>query len=342
MDRITKELQEIFKLLTPRQQEVIARRFGLGKTGPETLAEIGTRFGITRERVRQIEAAAMKPLKGEIESHPMWGGLVRDARAFLEGQGGVLAADQFLAYCKTRYAVVDAAQVGLLAEATKAFAFYPGDRHFHSFYYVSKSNLRDARAFLDTWEKFLSDKKEAVLKGEYDAHLRSFVEGKKLAPTHAQSFLAVSKKIHRNPYGDVGLAAWPEVKPQTIRDRIYLVLKKEGKPAHFRAIAEKITAAQFDTRLALAATVHNELIKDSRFVLVGRGIYALKEHGYETGTAREIIKKILDSQGALHPKDVILAAQKGWFFKPNTILVNLQNRSHFERLPDGRYQVLKA
>lgn len=337
-----KELQEVFKPLTPRQQEVVVRRCGLMKSEPETLAEIGSRFSITRERVRQIEAVAMKTLKGEFEAHPMWGSFVRDARGYLEAQGGVAAEAPFLAYCRTRYAGADTAQLGLLAEATKAFAFCPGDKHFHSFYYVSKASLRDVRAFLDAWEKFFSDKKESVLKGEYGAHLNSFVEGKKLAQAHAESFLAVSKKVHRNPYGDVGLAAWPEIKPQTIRDRIYLVLKKESAPAHFRDIAKKITAAGFDARPALAATVHNELIKDSRFVLVGRGMYALKENGYETGTAREVIKKILAEQGALHPKDVIFAAQKRWFFKPNTILVNLQNRGHFERLPDGRYRALKA
>jgi hypothetical protein len=292
--------------------------------------------------VRQIEAAAMKPLKSEIESHPIWSDFIKDVRAFLDAQGGVVASPRFIEYCKTRCAGVDAEQAGLLAEATKTFSFYPGDRHFHPFYYVGKSNLRDAKAFLDAWKKFLSDKKDSVLAGEYGAHLNSFVAAKGIPGNHAQSFLAVSREIHQNPYGDVGLAAWAEIKPQTIRDRIYLVLKKEGKPVHFRTIAEKITAAKFDTRPALAATVHNELIKDARFVLVGRGIYALKEHGYETGTAREVIKKILASQGALHPKDVILAAQKGWFFKPNTILVNLQNQSHFERLPDGRYRVSQA
>jgi hypothetical protein len=88
--------------------------------------------------------------------------------------------------------------------------------------------------------------------------------------------------------------------------------------------------------------VHNELIKDNRFVLVGRGMYALKEHGYEPGTAREVIAKVLKNQGPLRPTDVVTHVNKQRFFKPNTILINLQNRSFFERMPDGRYRVREA
>ena len=108
---------------------------------------------------------------------------------------------------------------------------------------------------------------------------------------------------------------------------------------HFRNIAKAINE-MFKTRSqASAPTVHNELIKDDRFVLVGRGIYALREHGYEPGTAKEVIVRILKRQGALRPKDVILAVQKERFFKPNTVLVNLQNRNHFTRKKDGTYVV---
>ncbi len=342
MERNPKEIIELLGALTPRQREVIVRRFGFGKSEGETLAEIGMRFGITRERVRQIESSAMKLLKEKIEAHPVWGSFVTEMCAFLKSRGGVAPAEVFLKEAGARFCGIEYSHVALFADATRRFNFYGGDRHFYALYYLTKTNIEQAREFGDTWEEHLSGKKESVLQGNYDRHLRVFVENIKLPLEHVESFLAVSKKIHRNPYGDVGLAVWPEIKPQTIRDRIYLVLKKEGKPAHFRDIAKKITVAGFGSRPALAATVHNELIKDTRFVLVGRGMYALKEQGYETGTAREVIRKILSEQGALHPKDVITAAQKGWFFKPNTILVNLQNRAHFERLPDGRYKILES
>ncbi|MBI2048018.1 MAG: hypothetical protein HYT27_02665, partial [Parcubacteria group bacterium] len=85
----------------------------------------------------------------------------------------------------------------------------------------------------------------------------------------------------------------------------------------------------------------NELIKDPRFVLVGRGIYGLSDYGYKPGTAREVVKRILNETGPMRAKEIITAVQKERFFKPNTVLVNLQNKHYFSRRPDGTYQVKK-
>jgi len=172
--------------------------------------------------------------------------------------------------------------------------------------------------------------------------LGKFIKGKGVNKNHAESYLGISKKICANSFGDIGLAEWPEIKPQTVRDKIYLVLKKGGEPLHFESIAKSINEVKLDKSIALAPTVHNELIKDERFVLVGRGTYALKEQGYEPGTAREVIQRILKRQGPLHIHDVMKHIQKQRFFKPNTVLINLQNKDYFERLKDGRYKVREA
>jgi predicted Zn-ribbon and HTH transcriptional regulator len=138
------------------------------------------------------------------------------------------------------------------------------------------------------------------------------------------------------------LCEWPEISPKTVRDKIYLLLKKKQEPLHFESIAKHINDVGFDGQKALAPTVHNELIKDDRFVLVGRGMYGLKEHGYEPGIAREVIAKVLLEKGPLTAKDVVMHVTKQRFFKPNTIVINLQNKELFEHLPDGRYQVRQA
>ncbi|MDO8504878.1 MAG: hypothetical protein Q7S36_03440, partial [Candidatus Liptonbacteria bacterium] len=117
---------------------------------------------------------------------------------------------------------------------------------------------------------------------------------------------------------------------------------KKGEPQHFTGIAKLVNEAKFDKRIALASTVHNELIKDKRFVLVGRGIYGLSEYGFEPGTAKDVIKTILVKQGPMRSKDIVLAVQKARFFKYNTILVNLQNKSLFERSNDGTYRIREA
>jgi len=91
------------------------------------------------------------------------------------------------------------------------------------------------------------------------------------------SLLQAIKNLEQNKYGEWGIANWGEVKPKTVNDKIYLILKHEGKPLHFTDIAKKINEIKFDKKVANAATVHNELILDSRYVLVSRGTYGLKD-----------------------------------------------------------------
>ena len=59
-------LNQIFQILTPREQQVIRLRFGIGVEEPSTLEQVGRSMSVTRERIRQIEVVALKKLK---ESH---------------------------------------------------------------------------------------------------------------------------------------------------------------------------------------------------------------------------------------------------------------------------------
>jgi DNA-directed RNA polymerase delta subunit len=119
-------------------------------------------------------------------------------------------------------------------------------------------------------------------------------------------------------------------------------LKKEEKPLHFEDIAKKIGRMGIDSKPAHVQTVHNELIKDDRFVLVGRGIYALSEHGYEGGTVKQVIAKILNNEGPLRPEEVVKLVNQKKILKKNTILLNLQNKKNFKKLDDGRYHIKEA
>jgi DNA-directed RNA polymerase delta subunit len=91
------------------------------------------------------------------------------------------------------------------------------------------------------------------------------------------------------------------------------------------------------------ATIHNELIKDSRFVLVGRGIYALEEWGYGIGTVKDVILKILkESKNPLKKQEVLKKVSKQRIVKDNTIFLNLQNQKYFSKDSKGRYTVREA
>jgi RNA polymerase sigma factor (sigma-70 family) len=65
---VKESIEEVLEKLTPREREVIERRFGLGGgPGPQTLEEVGQRFGVTKERVRQIETKALEKLRTMID-----------------------------------------------------------------------------------------------------------------------------------------------------------------------------------------------------------------------------------------------------------------------------------
>ncbi len=329
--------------LSPRQREVLEGRFGLKAGDSETLAAIGDRMGITRERVRQIENAALAIAKKNIAGDGEALALLAKVKQYIATKGGVAKKTDVVGYADEIAKGIGENQIDFLSEASAAFNVYREDEDYHPFYYVSEKDRQNAQAFVDGWTNFLKSKKEVALEEQsYRAELAAFSKTKTVASPIAETYLGITKQIHANRYGDVGLREWPEINPTTIRDKIYLVLKKGGEPLHFETIAKKINEVKFDKQMALAPTVHNELIKDVRFVLVGRGMYGLKEHGYEPGTAREVIAKVLKTAGPMKPSDVVSRVNAQRFFKENTILINLQNKATFERLSDGRYRVREA
>jgi hypothetical protein len=152
-------------------------------------------------------------------------------------------------------------------------------------------------------------------------------------------WLSISKSIGKNPLGEWGPATSPNVKTKGVRDFAYLAVKKHGSPLHFREVAALIE--KMFKRAAHVATTHNELIKDSRFVLVGRGMYALREWGYTQGVVRDVIREALRKSGPMTKEQIIEKVLKERHVKPGTIIVNLQNQKYFKRGKDGRFSLVK-
>ena len=65
---LRRELMSVLKSLTPREERVITLRFGLDDGRPRTLEELGKEFNVTRERIRQIEAKALRKLRNPVRS----------------------------------------------------------------------------------------------------------------------------------------------------------------------------------------------------------------------------------------------------------------------------------
>jgi hypothetical protein len=156
------------------------------------------------------------------------------------------------------------------------------------------------------------------------------------------SIFQAAKKIEQNKFGHWGIDDWREIKPKTINDKIYLTLKNNGKPMHFAEIADKINLIGFDKKKANAATVHNELILDDKYILVGRGLYGLKEWGYQKGTVAEVIERVMaESSDPLSREEIINKVLGQRIVKKATINLALMNRDKFELTQDGKYSVKK-
>lgn len=339
-DRI---IDDLFAGLDARQRKVLTKRYGLDSGEEMTLAELGKSFGVTRERIRQIEALALNDVR-KISKDGHISELVATVSDALKKTGGVRKEDHLLSDIKHFSAQANAAanfanQVRFLLEISKAVVYHREDDSLHGHWHLSQTHQKKALDFLDSLIKHLKDKKHETLHNKkFDQFFHEVVVLHKLEKEVAKHYVAISKKFGANLYGDFGLTEWAEVKPKVSRDWIYLILKKAGKPLHFGEIADEIRRLR-PTKKTNTQTIHNELIKDKRFILVGRGIYGLREADtMPSGTIRDILLHILKSEGPLKPKELIAKVLQHRIFKENAILFNLQNKKFFERLADGRYK----
>lgn len=316
--------QNLLKDLPERQKEVISRRFGLESGERETLESIGRDFNITRERVRQIENDGFSRLKSKLASF-------QDVFEHFTGQlknTGELKKEEALLSQLGKEG--EQPQISFLLTLGEPFQRVSETKEFHPFWTINPDSGQTAQKVVNSFYQKLEKVKHPINLAEY----KSFSS---VSPEVLESFLEISKLIQRNQEGFFGLRDWPEINPRNIKDRAYLVFKKESKPLHFREAAKLIGPG------ALAQTVHNELIRDPRFVLVGRGIYALKEWGYQAGDVKDVILKVLrEAKRPLSKKDILSKVLKQRLVKESTILLNLGNKKYFLKTPEGKYTFQKS
>lgn len=337
-------IDDLFAGLDARQKKVLTKRYGLDSGEEMTLAELGKSFGVTRERIRQIESLALNDVRKKAKEGHL-NELTSAVVEALKKTGGVRKEEGLLNEIKhfaseaEEVAANFAKQVRFLLEIGKAVVYHREDEGLHGHWHLSLTHQKKALDFLDALVKHLKDKKHETLHNKkFDQFFAEVVELHKLEKEVAKHYVSISKKFGANIYGDFGLTEWEEVKPRVSRDWIYLILKKAGKPLHFGEIANEIRRLR-PSKKTNTQTIHNELIKDKRFILVGRGIYGLREmDSMPSGTIRDILVHILKSEGPLKPKELIAKVLEHRIFKENTILFNLQNKKYFERMTDGKYR----
>ncbi|NCN52407.1 hypothetical protein GW943_01200 [Candidatus Parcubacteria bacterium] len=334
--QVTKKLLAV---LPDRARDVLEKRYGLGKnTKAQTLESIGQTYGITRERVRQIENYAIQSIQ-KSPAYDEFQVVFDEMRAAIDGLGAVVSEEDLL----SELAKDEVTRNHLYFLLVLGSPFYRNkeNNEFHHRWYIEQKVSNTVERALEKVFSSLSED-ELVPEDEIIARLQKElgdVEERYRKEEVLRRWLRLSKNIGCNPLGEWGPAQSPNVRAKGIRDYAYLAVKRHGSPMHFKEVAGAI-GELFDKK-AHTATTHNELIKDERFVLVGRGLYALTEWGYSAGVVKDVLQDILQKHGPLTREEIIDKVRKERYVKDNTIVVNLQDPALFKRLPDGSYIVLE-
>jgi len=334
---IKKIVGRLVENLSDRSKDIVLSRFGVGKDDYETLEAIGQRYGITRERVRQIEADALKHIHSS-SNESVIKPIIVSLSEFIKSRGGVMEEAEL----KREFALAsfeskpEPAQkyegAVMLFLSLGNFVRTKEDENFWPRWAVDNASLKNQEGFVSHLSaQFKKDKKTVGLD---DILSLAKKHNSVLNKDTVLAYLVSAKNISKNAFGEWGMIAWPEISPRGVRDKAYLVMKRSQKPMHFTQVAEEINKSSFSKRAALPQTVHNELIKDERFVLVGRGLYALKDWGYETGTVKDVIKSVLASSGPMDREGVVKAVLAKRVVKPSTIVLNLNG---FKKKDDNKY-----
>lgn len=267
-------LSPVWRKLPSRTREILELRFGVGGASPASLQAVGDQWKITRERVRQIIVRTGEMLK--IKPRSPLGRVQYLLRRHLRRHGSVMVEEKMYASLGLREG--DRQARGVLRTVLfldKKVGFCLHRKGFRTYWYLSPASPAFVRRICrEAREIFRRRGKPLTLKGLAEVFRK---RGREIGEVELDAVLSADSLIGRSPFGRWGLAEWPSICPRLTADKVYLVLEHLGRPVHFEELTEEIKRVHFDERMPVAGTVHNELMRDERFVRVGRGTYALAE-----------------------------------------------------------------
>lgn len=339
-------VSNLLKNLLNREEDILRRRFGLSGQKKETLEEIGQSYNVTRERIRQIESTGIEKIKKYKNFKQIILAVESTLTSVIERHGGIMNEDFLL---KTLLNISGDTSLNrqctifiiseLLNNKFKKvrptdklrlswkLKIIPDDLLYETINKLVEiiNNKNHPLKFMDLLELFKKD----------DFYLN---HQSQLTDEVITSYLEISQNISKNPFEEYGLKEWGSITPKRMNDKIYLILKKYKKPLHFTEITQLINEANFDKKKAYAPTVHNELILDDKYVLVGRGIYALADWGYKAGVVADILFDILKKANKpIKREELVEAVLKQRIVKKNTIHLALSDKTKFKKFEDGTY-----
>lgn len=342
-------VQETLRAVPQRTRDVVSRRYGLASGKGETLDRIGKNMRITRERVRQIEASGLASIRKSLpKAFGEFSRIVHDHLKHFDGVREESRLVREIAYVADEESA-SPAHIQYLLTLDPSLTYMPQTESCMAFWTDSPKTAEKVGQFVKLIDKAFAKKAAPVSVEDAEPFFTDVAKKAGIKSSRAGvalSYACLNQHVTFSPFGFIGAAHMKEIVPVNVGDKALLVLRQATKPLHFRDLAKAINAhasvaSNFHPvwqRTVRAQTVHNELIRNNSFVLVGRGLYALKEWGYAGGTVKEIIAEILQKSGKpLLLQDIVKRVQKRKIVKESTIFINLQNKKFFVRDASGKY-----
>jgi hypothetical protein len=337
---IQSAFETLLSQLSDKESYVITHRIGL-YGHKETLQEIGDNYGITRERVRQIEDKGVKSIGSMIKSTPL-ADIQWMAAHILHEHSGIMSRDALVSVLIKELGMAGTINKGMMEVILQAdFDMQKSKPRLNTVTYFHEPQItrKSIEAVHSEAVKILKKRRDVI---EQDGLYEKILETHKsqfsfLTLGLIDAIMDVFLDVVKGEKIMIGLASWHILNPKTLKDKAIYIFKKTNKPLHFLELANSISG-HFSTKVKVN-TVHNELIRNNEFVLIGRGIYALKAWGYTSGTVQDVILEIFNQiKKPMSSDDITAEVLKTRIVKSNTIYMNLQNKKIFERVGRNLYQ----
>jgi len=332
-------INELLAELQPRFRSIVKRRFGIGGASHMTLEAIGKKEHITRERVRQIENDAVKRLK-KTDAFERGQAFESALENIINRLGGIVSEEALL-NTEDIAALKDKNSILFFLGVSSGITYRKADEVFLARWHTHETPVVKIEEALRALVSELASSKDTLQESDLYARLAGHLRKAGIdhpKPQALATYIGLCRDIERNAWGEYGHVVSPFVRPRGMRESAYVALSRAKQPLHFREIAQRI--GEFSGKSVHVQTVHNELIKDGRFVLVGRGLYGLREWGYEPGFVKDVLVKLLAAQGAMTREEILREVTRVRHVKPSTVLINLQNKKLFRLEGDGTYTLI--
>ncbi|MBD3328411.1 hypothetical protein GF340_03845 [Candidatus Peregrinibacteria bacterium] len=336
---IKEELGKLLMLLNEREKIIVEERFALNDAYKKTLEEIGNSFNVTRERVRQIENSALQKLKRNLQAYSIFYGVNNEAYELLLESGGLLCEEDLLSKLIGNFKTLGASLIRLLLHIDSRFAAHGNTIKIKPYYRLVEYDEAVIKSVAESTISILKKKNELLKISEIKQELQNINKGfGSYGVATFKSIFGIHKELKLID-DKVGLIKWKHINPKTLRDKIFYVLRQHSSPMHFVEICNTIIDSRFDNKRVNLQAVHNELIRFNDFILIGRGIYALKEWGYSSGTVTDIIKGLLREHRNLNEEEIVQKVLEKRQVKPITVLLNLKSKKDFIRIGRKQYKL---